>query len=166
MRVMPCRNPIIFLLIFLFFIGEAHAVEKALPANVTVNTIYNFSLDIGILTKNTASNSSLDVFIGVNKTGFPGFVQGFLFFNILDSSRKTVLPTSANISQLGLENFNSTIAKVNVPEIKTGKYFLHVSVTHPQANPGLDEDIFFVRKKFRNPVQALLDFLASIFFPV
>lgn len=146
-------------LMFLLSIGTVNCVEQSLLATVSINPIYDLSLEIEVITERVLAGDNISVSVGLEKEDLSEFGKGKeitvdLTYQILRPRKKLV--DSGYAGEIKVKEYNETTIQIPVPtEAKPGRYILKMTASNPQAISSSDSDDFTVVKKI---VKMSMDF--------
>ncbi len=139
----------ITILLFLVSFLEAKSVEYSTMATVTVNPIYELSLEIDVITETILSGDNLSILINLSKedlTTIAKEIKVDLNYEILRS--KVNLITSGYAGSVNVTNEIEITIQIPTPyDLGPGRYILRITASHPQAYGDESEDAFKVKRK-------------------
>ena len=151
----------IFLSIFLSFnVALIASEEVSTLATVTVNPIYNLSIEIEILNDKLSSGENLSVLINLEKidlANIAGEISVDLNYEITKKGKKTEIVESGFLKTVDIINQKNGVVGVSFSSDLKGKHILKIIASNPQSNSDEDSEVFIVKKKGKFS-------LSSIFF--
>ncbi len=149
--------------IFLFVsLVEAKQIETIVT--VTVNPIYNLSVDINILNKFISEGENLSVFVDlqkVNLTSISNEVSVDLNYQVLKDTKKRKIVEAGFVKVINVTDSKQDTVNITVTSDLSGVYILNIIASNPQSFSGDDEDEFHVRKS-KKPVRSFLHFIFGV----
>lgn len=115
---------------------------SSLIAFVTINPIYNLSLDINITNPKLSANENLNISVFLQKTNLTNIneiIEVNLDYEII-KARKSI--TSGSLGTIEINDSVKEIFTINTSNLTTGKYTLKAEATHAQSNPSQDSEAF------------------------
>ena len=142
------------------------AVISTLIALVTINPLYDLSLDINIINPKLSLNEDLNVSVFLQKmnlTKRSEIIEVKLDYEILKS--RSIVVNGSFGSILVNDSFKDNFI-INTSNLTAGRHTIKVEATHPQSNTGQDSEKFSKTSKSSkstNPFANILDAISSLF---
>ena len=141
----------IFLSIFLSFnVALIASKEVSTLATVTVNPIYNLSIEIEILNDKLKSGENLSVLINLEKidlANIAGEISVDLNYEITKKGKKGEIIESGFLKTINIINQKDEVVEIPIFSGLKGKYILKIIASNPQSNSDEDSETFVVKKK-------------------